>query len=272
MDMGQSSEIFKFDSYRSYLKLRFPVSGENRGHRARLSKHIGCQTSFISLVLSQRTHLNEDMAFLCCEFLKLTAQETQFFLLLFHYEKAGTEKLRIYYKEQMSKTLKQREDIRSRVATEKQMSIEKQMYFSSDWIFSAIIALVQIPQFREQKSIAEKLQLSETTVAPVLNWLLTNDFIKIQNDKFIPSTQRVHLNSDSQFLEQHHRNWRNESIRSLKRKNESDLHYSGAISISYKDYFKVRELILKSISDIEVILKPSADEELVGICLDLFKY
>src|SRR5690348_9754305 len=109
-------ELYSFASYREFLKNRFPPSGDGRGNRAKLAKHIGCQPSFISLVLSSKAHLNEDMAFSACDFLKLPAEQLHFFLLLFHFEKAGTQKLRFHYQEQIRRIREKRAEVRSRVA------------------------------------------------------------------------------------------------------------------------------------------------------------
>ena len=265
-------EIYSYSSYRDYLKSRFPASGEGRGQRTKLAQHIGCQPSFISLVLSSKAHLNEDMAFGCCDFLKLAPEDVRFFLILFHFEKAGTQKLRFHYQEQIRRIRQKRAEVRSRVATDIEVDFTKQMRFFSEWLYIAIFTVVQIPEYREEKTMAEKLHLSEDIVRKSVSWMIDEGFLKREKNVLVATSQRIHLSGDSPFIDQHHRNWRNEAVRSLNRKTEADLHYSGALSLSQSDYFRVRDLLLQSISNIESILKPSKDEELIGIGLDLFRY
>lgn len=212
------------------------------------------------------------MAFAVCEFLKLLSEEVHFFLIIFHYEKASTQKLIFHYQQQIHKVLKYKAEIQSRVYSDQQIDFTKQMRFFSEWLYIAIFTVVQIPDFRNYKKIAEKLHLSEDIILKSINWMTEQGFLKQEKGQLMPTSQRIHLSNESLFIDQHHRNWRNEAIRSLNRKAESDLHYSGSISISQDDYFKVRELLLQSISNVEKILKPSKDEDLIGICIDLFKY
>ncbi|MGZ6480175.1 MAG: TIGR02147 family protein [Bdellovibrionales bacterium] len=265
-------ELYTFNSYREFLKNRFPPAGDGRGQRAKLAKHIGCQSSFISLVLSAKAHLSEDMAFAACDFLKLSPEELQFFLMLFHFEKAGSHKLRFHYQEQIHRVREKRAEVRSRVAADLEVDFAKQMRFFSEWLYIAIFTVVQIPEYRDERRIADKLHLSEGIVRASTTWMIENGFLKRERGVLAPTSQRIHLSGDSAFIDQHHRNWRNEAVRSLNRKTEADLHYSGSLSVSQADYFRIRELLLQAISNIEGILKPSKDEELVGIGLDLFRY
>lgn len=265
-------ELYSYSSYREFLKSRLPSSGEGRGTRAKLAAHLSCQPSFISLVLSAKAHLNEDMAFAAGEYLKLTPEELQFFLLLFHFEKAGSHKLRFYYQEQIHRIRQKRTEVRSHVEADLEIDFTKQMRFFSEWLYIAIFTAVQIPELREEKKLADKLHLSEGIVRKSVEWMIEQGFLKRERNHLSPTSQRIHLAGDSPFIDQHHRNWRNEAVRSLNRKTDSNLHYSGALSMSQADYFRVRELLLQGISNIESILKPSKDEELVGIGLDLFLY
>jgi uncharacterized protein (TIGR02147 family) len=265
-------DVYSFKSYRDFLKSSFPASGSERGQRANLGKHIGCQPSFISLVLSAKAHLSEDMAFGTCDFLNLSPEEVEFFLVIFHFEKAGSQKLRFHYQEQMRRILQKRAEVKSRIMSDQQVDFVKQMRFFSEWLYIAIFTVVQIPEYRNETKIAEKLHLSEDIIRKATLWMVEQGFLKREKNQLIATTQRIHLGNESLFIDQHHRNWRNEALRSLNRKTESDLHYSGALSISQPDYFRVREMMLQTISNIESVLKPSQDEELVGIAFDLFRY
>lgn len=267
-----TKDLYAFRSYREYLNFRLPSAGQGRGTRAKLAQHLACQPSFISLVLSGRAHLNEDMAIATADFLNLLPEELEFYLLLFHYERAGTQRLRQHYQEKMNRVRQRRAEIHSRVETDSEVDFAKQMRFFSEWVYVAIMATVQISEYREERALAGKLHLSEDVIRRSTAWLLENGFLKRQKNGLYPTSQRVHLPSDSPFVDQHHRNWRNEAIRSLERKTDADLHYSGALSLSHADYSRLRELLLKTISDVEIILKPSADEDMVGVVFDLFRY
>jgi uncharacterized protein (TIGR02147 family) len=268
----QTGLVYDFAEYRPYLLSQFPGSGERRGRRSQLARAIGCQVSFVSLVLSSKAHFTEDMAFAAANFLKLQSDELHFFLLLFHFEKAGTKDLQRHYRNEIERQLRKRNTIQSRVAVEDEIGFERQSRFYSEWVYIAIFTAVQIPGVRTVSAIAERLHVAQSEVIRASSWMVEIGILERDGEELKPKISRMHLDSESPFVDQHHRNWRNETVRSLNRRQEFDLHYSGAISLSTKDCYRIREIVMQSIGDIEKVLKPSPDEEVMGICFDLFRY
>ena len=50
------TDLYQFHDYRTYLRQEFSAQGVNRGRRAKLAGFLSCQTSYISQVLTDRTH------------------------------------------------------------------------------------------------------------------------------------------------------------------------------------------------------------------------
>ena len=48
------------------------------------------------------------------------------------------------------------------------------------------------------------------------------------------------------------------------------MHYSSVVALSRKDAEKIKEVMLKSLEDIEVILRPSPEEEIYSVSMDFF--
>ena len=71
-------QIYDYNSYRSFLKDQFPTKGEARGKRKFLAEKLGCQVSFLGLVLTQRAHLNSEMLWKQV-FIWTTKEERDFF-------------------------------------------------------------------------------------------------------------------------------------------------------------------------------------------------
>lgn len=61
--------VFDFDDYKDYLKAAMPSTGKSRGQRSKLAETLGCQLSFLSLVLNKSdTHLSLEHGKSVCDF------------------------------------------------------------------------------------------------------------------------------------------------------------------------------------------------------------
>ncbi|HXH30016.1 MAG TPA: hypothetical protein VNJ01_04320 [Bacteriovoracaceae bacterium] len=87
----------------------------------------------------------------------------------------------------------------------------------------------------------------------------------------ITSERRTHLKDGTHFSKSHHQNFRQRAINSLEEENTFDLHYSSVLTLSKKDMLKIRELILKLVSDKKEILIPSPNEDMICLNIDLFR-
>ncbi len=265
-------ELFSSHKYREFLAKMFPSKGERRGRRRELAAILSCQTSLISLVLTERAHLNEDMVFKTAQFLHLNAKETEFLLHLYHHERASSSELRSYYHTKIKTELEGRREIKTRVGPTPTVPVEIQARYYSDWVFSAIHTVVMCPETRTVEKIAKKINLSEKSVQECLEFLTQWEFVKKTAVGFEPGVTRLHLDSQSPFIVQHHRNWHMEAMRSIGERREGDFNYSGALSLAKADVAAIKEILLKTVSNIERQITPSPDEEIVGITLSYFKY
>ena len=265
-------DLFNYTHYRDFLRKAFPGKGERRGQRQALAASLNCQTSFVSLVLTDRAHFNEDMIFATGEFLNLNALEREFLLLIYHHERAASKKLRSFYQKKISDFLEQRKDIKNRINETTELPVEIQAQYYSSWIYSALHTAVMNPKTRTVTALSEKLKVSEKIVLKVLEFLTEWQFIKKTVSGHEPHTRRLHLSSQSSFINQHHRNWHIEAMRFLEEKNEEDLNYSGALSLSNADVATIKEILLKSIERIEKQIAPSPDEEMIGLSISYFKF
>jgi uncharacterized protein (TIGR02147 family) len=264
--------LFKETQYREFLKKCFPGKGELGGKRGQLAKALGCQTSFISLVLTDRAHFNEDMLFRSAQFLGLNSNETDFLLLIYHFERANSQALRGYYQRKINERLEKRQKVKEKVGPSAAIPIEIQALYYSNWTYAAIHTVVMNPQTRTIQSISKRLNLPSAVVEEHLQFLEAWSFVTKRSGQYEPGVKRIHIDSDSPFIVQHHRNWHLEAMRALGEKREHDLNYSGALSMSKADAAKVKELLLNAIGAIEKQIRPSADEETVGLTLSYFRY
>lgn len=265
-------ELYKFHNYREFLRKAFPGKGDRRGQRQALAETLNCQTSFVSLVLTDRAHFNEDMIFATAHFLNLNAVEKEFLMLIYHHERAASKNLKNHYQSKIKSILEQRKEIKSRVPETAELPIEIQAQFYSSWLYSAVLTAIMNPQIRTLDALSKKLKISERSLAEVLEFLTQWQFVKKTISGYEPHRHRLHLTSQSPFITQHHRNWLLEAMRFLNEKQETDFNYSGAISLSKSDLAAIREILLNAVSNIEKQIAPSPDEEMVGIAISCFKF
>jgi hypothetical protein len=82
---------------------------------------------------------------------------------------------------------------------------------------------------------------------------------------------RIHVGKRSPALRMLHLNTRVAAQRSLDRMDESDFHYSGALSIDRAAAEKIREILLAAVARMEAPVEEASDEEIHGIAIDFFQ-
>ncbi|OFZ23352.1 MAG: hypothetical protein A2202_02540 [Bdellovibrionales bacterium RIFOXYA1_FULL_36_14] len=262
--------VFDFKNYKNYLKKVLDTKGDARGSRSKLAKVLGCQTGFISQVLNGNTHFSLEHCAGISKYIGHDEEEKHFFMLLCQLDKAGSVELREYYLAQIHKILNERKEIKNRIKVINDLNEVDFITYYSQWYFAAIHVLVSIHAFQTKESISKRLNLNIETTNLVLKFLVEKGLIIEDSGKFSVGQSRIHLDRKSPLISKHHTNWKIEAIKSLEKNNHSDLHYSSVVALSKKDAEKIKEVMLKSLVDIEDILRPSPEEEIYSISMDYF--
>jgi uncharacterized protein (TIGR02147 family) len=266
------TDVFKEINYRSFLRKAFPQSGLGRGQRKALATHLRCQTSFISLVLTDRVHMSEDLLYQAGHFLKLRPDELRFLMLTYHHERAAHPQLKRYYRDQMTEILQARSQVQERIKANQNVPPEVQARYYSSHVYALVHTAVMNSRLRQVESLSKELNLSPGRVEEILGFLLEWGFIKRDAGEYRTGLTRLHLPEESPFIHQHHRSWHLEAMGAMTNANKKNLNYSGVLSISEKDADQVREILLETIEKIEKLVAPSEDEELIGLVMDFFPY
>ena len=155
-----NSHIFEHLDYRDFLRQHFPPKGEGRGRRSALAKSLGCEISFVSLVLNKHAHFTGEHVFATADFLGLTTGEIEFLLLLFSWNRAGSKKLETYYRRAMDAILAERGKIKNRIESRHVINLEKQLEYYSHWAYTAVHMCLLNPKINSANQVAEYLGLS----------------------------------------------------------------------------------------------------------------
>jgi uncharacterized protein (TIGR02147 family) len=264
------AQLYEFSDYRIYLQKVFPGTGEGRGQRVRLAEYLNCQTSFLSQVLTDRTHLSLEHAIKTSEFLKHTPQEKKYFMLLVQKGKAGSPPLEKFFDQQIAEIKKKRSEIHERVGVKTELSAEDQMKYYSTWYYLAIHILTALPGLQSAEAIAAHLKLEMGTVKEALEFLESRGFIRASSEGYAIGMTRLHLPKGSSMLPRHHANWRIKAIESVDQEKPQDLHYSVLLGISKKDQKLLKEKLLKVIEEFEPVIQESKEEVPVVFLMDWF--
>lgn len=259
--------------YRDYHKLfrdlleKHPKGGH--GCQTRLAKKIGCQQAYLSRVIAYKAHLNSDQIIGTSEFFLLDKIETDFFLFLNLLNRSSNDHLKSFYEVKLKETTSKKLNIASRIKSFETLDINDIALYYSDWSYQAVHVATAVKNFQAIPSLAKRLNLSEKKIQKTLEFLVSIGVVEEKNHQFRNIKAFLHLPSDSDFIGQHHRNWRIKTLEALKEP-EDNLHYSSIVSCSESDSQKIKEVMMGAIKEIRKIVKDSKDENIFCYNLDFF--
>ncbi|MGE3609360.1 MAG: DUF4423 domain-containing protein [Bacteriovoracaceae bacterium] len=264
--------IFDFSDYKSFLRNLMPSSGESRGLKSKLAQALGCQLSFVSLVLTQtHTHFSPEHGKGVCEFFKLTEDETNFFMLLLSKQRAGSKTLENFYDSQIKKILQDREAIKSRIKGSGEISKEDQALYYSEWYFTALHMILRSENKIDLMKVSDALGVPYEKINKAIDFFIRTGIIKIKDNRYIVQDIRFHIDENSAWLNLHHRNWRQKAIQNLDHKRKDDLNYTVVTSISEEVAKKIKHLLLEAIQKSEPLIKEAPDQTVYNLNIDFQK-
>lgn len=263
--------IFEFLDYKSYLRERINDSpAKGRGAKLKMSEFLQCHTSFISQVLNGDPNFSFEQAVKLNTFFDHTKEEARYFILLLHSERAGTNELRSFLKEEMKEILDKRSDLKNRLDVKNSLKkVDQQVYYSS-WHYTCIHMLIAIPDFQTPLAIAKHLNLGREKVMEVLNFLESTGLAKKTGTRYEIGVTKIHLTKDSPQIQRHHVNWRMKAVNAIDENIPTNLHYSSIVSMSAADVPHIKEVLIKSIEECRKIVRDSKEEQVQSICIDFF--
>ncbi|MGZ3772066.1 MAG: TIGR02147 family protein [Pseudobdellovibrionaceae bacterium] len=264
--------LYEFQDYKKYLHQwmeRAPNQG--RGFRKQLADAIGCQTPFITHVLNGNYHLSLEQAEACARWLGLNDDETEFFILLVIKGRAGTKGLENTISKQLSQRRASETILKKRLNIKEQMSSQTQMIYYSNWYYAAIHIACLIPQLQTIEALEKYFNLSVPQIVSALEFLTEHGFIEERKLRYRVLKPVLHLEKDSPLLIQHHTQWRLKAVEAIQRKQNTDLFYSGVMSLSKEDHEWLRERLTQLLEETIHRLKNSKDETLACLNIDWFE-
>lgn len=264
-------KVYEFDDYVAFLEAALSHGPKSRGRRSALARHLGCQNSFVSLVLTKRAHFSLEHAIKASQFLQLSADEQHFFLLLIERTRAGCKDLENYFDKLIADCRIKQRTVKDRIRVKEALGEFDQATYYSMWWYAAIHILVGFPHISTRHDLSKHLNLPLTVIDTALAFLLSRQLVHQKGGSLEIGKRRIHVDSQSPFAPRHHINWRLKTIEVIDRLNPQDLHYSALIGISRDDAERLREMLLEIIQKSENVVRDSKEEAPFVFAVDFFE-
>lgn len=263
--------IFEFIDYKKFLKSEIKKRPKHgRGEISRLAEFLNVNSTMVSQIITGEKNFTIEQAKKVAEFFILPKLETDYFLILVQIERAGTFDLKNYFREKRDEIKKESLKISKRVSNDKPLSDLERSVFYSSWVYSAVHLFCSVDEGQTLEQIIVRFDLSRLRAQEVLQFLLSSGLVINENGKYKMASKSTHVEKGSPFLIKHHANWRVTALQKSEDLAESELMYTGNISLSKSDFSKIREQLVATIQDVIKTVKASPAEDVANLSIDLF--
>ena len=201
----------------------------------------------------------------------LSSLETDYFLKLVQFERAGSESLKLLFKRHLKQLQTQSSEVKSHVPEAEILSDSDRAIFYSSWQYSLVRLLTSLPEFKTKEKMASHLGVSLSRIQEILDFLTSRNLCKEIKGHFHRTEKNTHIEAGSALAIRHHQNWRVKSLELQEKMNKEDLAFTAPVSISKNDSEKVRKILLNAISEIAKLIQSSPEEEVVYLGIDWIK-
>jgi uncharacterized protein (TIGR02147 family) len=264
-------KAFDFENYKDFLKWQISANINISGYKGQLAQAAGCQRAYLSQILNSHVHLTPDQAVGLAEFWLLQNPERDYFLELVNLDRAGTQALKNIILERLRSLKRSVDTVTGRIRKSGIETEALQAQYYGSWHYSAIHILLTVSTYRSIPKIAERLNLSKSTVMAALLVLEKIGLVAKKGEIWQPVSFDLHLPKNSPLNSNNHMNWRVQAIQKSQNIDSDEIHFTSVYSLSEKDFRKLRKQILQLISDSRETALASEEQDIFSFCCDFFR-
>jgi uncharacterized protein (TIGR02147 family) len=239
------------------------------GRRKRLAEALGCQVSFLSQVLAGDKHFNLEQIEKVARYFNLSEAEEDYLFDLLSYNRAGSVHLKQKLLRRINRIREEQDSLKNKLREKHTLSKADQSVYYSSWAYAAIHMACTIPSLQTFDSLMQALKLSREQISTVAKFLTGKQIVEIRDGKIIPLQQNVFIGKDSPLVAKHHLNLRSKLIGEVAFEKPEDLTYSLFFSASREDLPRIKALLVDAIADCLAVIRPTKEERLGAIAIDL---
>ena len=270
--MGDSMNILLFDDYKQLLRAKIKTM-PRRGHGQvdLMAKALGVHQSFVSQVLNTDRNLSDEQAFLICRHFRFTDIESEYFVALVQLGRCTNSGLRELLKKNLLRIRNQTSISEALDRNITALAEEDKQVFYSNWCYMAVWLLTAVPQMNTVESISRQLHQPQSRIKEIINFLTRVGLCEEKNGKLSIKIKRTLVTSGSPMLSRHHMNWRLRAMDTLQSSSIGSVFYTHPMAISEKDAMLIKEILIKTIANIEPLVEPSPAEKIYCLNIDWFE-
>ncbi|HWU43788.1 MAG TPA: DUF4423 domain-containing protein [Bdellovibrio sp.] len=267
--MSAGNKIFHFNDYKKFviqeLKQR-PHGG--RGQFLRIAQALNIHTTMITHIFRGNLHLSSEQTLGLAEYLGLNELETQFLVDLVMLARAGDQRTKKYFEKRILRMRAKALQLSERFEIKNELSEADQATFYSSWLYTTIRLLTAIPKFQTRAAIAEFLNLGQSKVNKLIEFLISRGLVTEKAGKIFYGNVKTYVAQDSPYVVRHHSNWRLKVVEQYDRLTTEELAFTKPVVMSESDFLKVREELVRFIETFNKISEPSPCEKLYCLNID----
>lgn len=265
--------IYQFDDYKDFFNhwvSSLPKQGHGEYRRVALALNVS--TTMISQVFKGDKELSLELACDLCEYLNMTEDEVDYFILLVEHRRAGSVKLQKRLIRQIKDRKEKAQKLENRLKNEAELSEEQRAIFYSSWMYSGVRMLASCERFNDSEAIAQRLNLPRNQVQRVLDFLLQHGLLVQKKGELEIGPARIFLGSSNMLVTKHHQNWRLQGFNKMVSTEDKNLFYTCPMSLSEKVAEDIRHEISALIDRSLKQVGPSDSETTRCMNIDWFEF
>jgi uncharacterized protein (TIGR02147 family) len=266
-------DLFDFDDYKQYVLARLENSPK-RGHGQFrvMAEHLRVSSVYISQVFRRDKHLSPEQAYALCELFAFTGLEREYFFTLVQVGRAGSVDLQNYLRQNLQAIRVRAQNLKTRIAQQKELSDQAQAIFYSNWIYSAVRLLSAIDQPQPVESIAARFRLPANSVNRAIDFLVNEGLCVLENGRLRMGPQVTHLDANSPYIKSRQIQWRTKGFEQMESIPPDELFYTGPMVLGRTDIAIVRKRLVSLIQEVTDMVRKSPNEELACLNIDWFRF
>ncbi|MFM6928036.1 MAG: TIGR02147 family protein [Bdellovibrio sp.] len=267
-----SVSIYHYQDYKEFYNAW--VANQPRegfGEYRRLAQALGVSTTMVSQVFKADKHLSLELASEVCDYLRLDDDETDYFLLLVDYGRAGSFKLQKRFQRQIKTRQEKSKKLENRVKGS-ELSEEARNTFYSSWIYTGVRMLVDTGKYNDAEALSRYLNLPRNHVQKVLDFLIGNNLLIDEKEGLKLGSARTHIGSSSSLVNRHHMNWRIQAMGKIQQNRDEDFFYTSSMVMSQEVADWVRQELPAIVERINAKVIPSPSEVVRCLNIDYFEF
>jgi uncharacterized protein (TIGR02147 family) len=265
--------IYEFEDYKKFLRAWIEAEPKaGRGLIRKMADHLRVSSTMMSHILSGDKHFSFEAANELALFIGLEDAESDYFLLLLSYAKAGSFSLQERFKKKIIAEQKKSKEVTKRVKADADLPETAKTIFYSNWLYAGVRNMTACPGMQNVDEIASHLNLPRASIKKVIDFLLRNGLSLEENGKIVPGPKQTHISHQSPLVSRHHQNWRLQGFSKMIDADEKNLFFTAPMSLSHETSELIRHKIPFFIEDMIKLVRPSKSEVVRCLNIDWFGY